>query len=111
MPIVGDLEIVDLRSVFRVVGSSRQHLALRVARAKEEALIEFASGAIVGARLGALRGREALLQLLSWKDGKFWLGAPTPGLRDEESVPWWRPLVEVFSPIVLSREEIDDARD
>lgn len=80
MPVEGDLKDISLISIMQMVCLERRNAGLFITRRGEEAAVFFSDGEIVHATLGALRGEDAVYQLITWKDGFF-------RMSDQEGVP------------------------
>lgn len=69
--ITGPIAELGIENLLQMFGASSPQGTLTVMRGAEEGMILFASGQLCAARLGARTGREALREMLSWREGSF----------------------------------------
>jgi Tfp pilus assembly protein PilZ len=69
--ISGSISDLGLANLVQMFGSSTPRGTVVCEREGEQGWIVFDEGALVSARLGALRGHDALVSMLDWADGRF----------------------------------------
>ena len=101
--ISGSLVDLGLANMLQMFGSSAPEGTLVVEHDGEQGWVAFAQGQMLGAELGALSGKEALVTMLSWGDGTFQFEASVDeGLR-EGATP--SPLAGAVLDAVCSLDE------
>lgn len=69
--ITGPIAELGIENLLQMFGASSPSGMLTVTRGAEEGTIVFESGQLRAARLGGLTGREALREMLGWREGGF----------------------------------------
>jgi predicted regulator of Ras-like GTPase activity (Roadblock/LC7/MglB family) len=80
MPLQGNLQEMSLANLIQVNCQENRSAQLTLAQADQRGEVYFSDGQVVHAALGALRGEDALYELLAWEQGTFVLArdVPTP---------------------------------
>lgn len=82
----GNIDEIGMASLLQMLAQSSRQGTLTVTRGSEEGVVAFDGGRLRYARLGAARGRKALMRLVAWPEGRFVFHAAVDPL-DEEDEP------------------------
>jgi Domain of unknown function (DUF4388) len=106
----GQLTEVGVADVLRLLCLSFRAKELMVMRAGSTGRVVVGAGEIVYARVGALSGEGAVVELLRWREGIFKVGE-TPGLYPERNVrvPLTELIVRAARPPAVPRPEPSQA--
>lgn len=105
--ISGSLADLGLANMLQMFGSSAPEGTLVVEHDGEQGWVAFAQGQMLGAELGAASGKDALVTMLSWGDGRFQFEASVDdGLR-AGATPL--PLAGVVLDAVCALDELMNA--
>jgi len=101
--ISGSLADLGLANMLQMFGTSAPEGTLVIEREGEQGWVAFADGQLIGAELGALEGREALIAMLGWGEGRFQFEATADRRLAEKNTP--EPLIAVVLDAVCAIDE------
>lgn len=99
----GSLSDLGLANMLQMFGSSAPQGTLVVERDGEQGWVAFADEQLIGAELGALSGRDALVAMLAWEDGRFQFEAMADRRLAEQNTP--TPLAAAVLDAVCALDE------
>lgn len=82
----GRIEELGMANLLQMLAQSSRQGTLTVRRGSEEGVVAFEAGRLRYARLGAARGRKAMVRLMAWPEGRFVFTSAVDAL-DEEDEP------------------------
>jgi predicted regulator of Ras-like GTPase activity (Roadblock/LC7/MglB family) len=94
MPLQGNLQEMSLANLIQVNCQEMRSAQLALQHADQSGEVYFSDGQVVHAVLGALRGEEAMYELLMWDDGTFMLERDVPAPEKTIAVNWSALLLE-----------------
>jgi predicted regulator of Ras-like GTPase activity (Roadblock/LC7/MglB family) len=94
MPLQGNLHEMSLANLIQVNCQEMRSAQLTLQHKDQSGEVYFSDGQVVHAVLGALRGEEAMYELLVWDDGTFVLERDVPAPEKTSAVNWNALLLE-----------------
>lgn len=94
MPLQGNLQEMSLANLIQVNCQENRSAQLTLTQGDQRGEVYFSDGQVVHAVLGALRGEEALYELLAWEDGTFVLERDVPAPEETIATKWDALLLE-----------------
>jgi hypothetical protein len=103
MPLIGTLRDLSLASLVQLQCGERQHAQVSLMGIHGEGRLIFAGGDLIFASVGALKGEEAVQELLTWGDAEFHVDHEAVTAERNVTTPW---------PALLLRgtQRVDEAR-
>ncbi len=110
MPLQGNLQEMSLANLIQVSCQEMRSAELTLQHADQTGDVYFSDGQVVHAALGALRGEEALYEMLTWDNGTFVLDRDVPPPEKTITISWSALLLEGMKrvaerPAVRKKEE------
>jgi hypothetical protein len=107
MPLSGTLRDLSLASLVQLQCSERQHAQVSLVGALGEGRLIFAAGELIFASVGALKGEEAVQELLTWDDAEFHVDHEAVTAERNVSTPWPALLLQGTQRVDEARAERD----
>ncbi len=94
MPLNGTLQDLSLPSLIQLQCGEQRPAEVRLIRRGREAILGFANGELVHARVGSRTGDDAIYELVGWEDAEFQVTYSISPLEQNVSTPWTALLLE-----------------
>jgi hypothetical protein len=94
MPLSGTLQDLSLPSLIQLQCGEQRPAQVRLTRRGREAILGFANGELVHARVGSRTGDEAVFELVGWEDAEFQVTYTISPLEQNVITPWTALLLE-----------------
>ncbi len=111
MPLSGTLRDLSLPSLIQLQCGEQRPAEVRLLRRGREAILGFANGELVHARVGSRAGDEAIYELVGWEDAEFQVNYSTSPLEQNVMTPWTALLLEGMRRLDESRDQRNPAYD
>ena len=107
MPLIGTLRDLSLASLVQLQCSERQHAQVSLVGIHGEGRLIFAGGELIFASVGALKGEEAVQELLTWDDAEFHVDHAAVTTERNVTSPWPALLLQGTQRVDEARAERD----
>ena len=107
MPLIGTLRDLSLASLVQLQCSERQHAQVSLASVHGEGRLVFAGGELIFASVGALKGEDAVQELLTWDDAEFHVDHEAVMVERNVTTPWPALLLQGTQRVDEARAERD----
>lgn len=94
MPLSGTLQDLSLPSLIQLQCGEQRPAEVRLTRRGREAILGFANGELIHARVGSRTGDEAIYELVGWDNAEFQVTYSISPLEQNVLTPWTALLLE-----------------
>jgi hypothetical protein len=109
MPLNGTLQDLSLPNLVQLQCGEQRPAEVRLVRRGREAILGFANGELVHARVGSRTGEEAIYELVGWEDAEFQVTYSITPLEQNLFTPWTALLLEGMRRLDETRAQRDPA--
>ncbi len=109
MPLNGTLQDLSLPSLIQLQCGEQRPAEVHLIRRGREAILGFANGELVHARIGSRTGEEAVYELVGWEDADFQVTYTISPLEQNVFTPWTALLLEGMRRLDETREQRNPA--
>ncbi len=109
MPLNGTLQDLSLPSLIQLQCGEQRPAEVRLIRRGREAVLGFANGELVHARVGSRTGEQAVYELVGWEDAAFEVVYTAGPLEQNVFTPWTALLLEGMRLLDEARAERNPA--
>jgi hypothetical protein len=109
MPLSGTLRDLSLPSLIQLQCGEQRPAQVHLIRRGREAILGFANGELVHARVGSRTGEQAVYELVGWDDAEFQVTYTIDPPEQNISTPWTALLLEGMRLLDEAREQRNPA--
>ncbi len=111
MPLKGTLQDLSLPSLIQLQCGEQRSAEVRLVRRGREAVLGFANGELVHARVGSRTGEPAVYELAGWEDAEFQVEYTVIPLEQNVFTPWTALLLEAMRLVDEARAQRNPAHE